>query len=211
MERGETSPNNTADDSDDQQTVGHTQSKVKLDPAEEARRAAAKEEKRKQVEAEKKNKRKAKKEEKEEISGLKGGVKAQSRTGNQFIEGKDKATKESVKGSESKAYKGGIIEEGTGDIDAVSLIQAKLDQAEAKRVELQHKDGKGALFRVDEEIVYVSNSDIERLEQVRKEREQNAKEREVEKAKADALKAKQQADLQKLQENLALKHKKGRR
>ena len=104
-----------------------------------------------------------------------------------------------------------IIEEGPGDPEDKDLIQERLDQAEAKRVELQHRDGKGALFKVDEDIIYVSNSDIERLEQVRKQREQNAKEREIEKAKADALKAKQQADLLKLQENLALKHKKGRR
>jgi hypothetical protein len=74
------------------------------------------------------------------------------------------------------------------------------------KIEVLSKDEKHTLFRVGEEEIVVENTNLERLEAIRKEREMAAKEREFEQKRKEKLKLETQGELQKLQEKLAAKN-----
>ena len=74
------------------------------------------------------------------------------------------------------------------------------------KVELVAKDEKNTLFLVGEEEVVVANTDVDRLEAIRRQREMDAKEREVEDRRKEKMKEESKAEFLKLQEKLAAKN-----
>ncbi len=176
----------------------NVKSRIKLDADEERRRYEAREEKKRLAELEKKNKRKQKKEEKE--------VKKPGSNNNKTPVSK---VSKSSEVENHKIASGNTnsqnIQEEMGD--KPDVLDGRNDgDEENKRVTIHEERQNAVLFKVDKDVIVVTNSEMERLEEIRRERERNAREREAERQKQEELKKKTQAEYDKLQENLALKN-----
>jgi hypothetical protein len=158
--------------------------------AKRALKKQSKEERKKKLEEEKKEKRKAKKQakdvaKKEQFENIPTDSKHQSK----------KAT---------KAHKG---EPKTEEICEKVPEEAKTEEIiEGDLIEIEAKDAMNTAFKVGKDTVVVQNTEMEKLEAVRKQRERDEREREAELKKKELMKEQSKSELQKLQEKLALKN-----
>lgn len=143
--------------------------------ARKERKKALKEEKRRKKEEEKQATKKGKKEARKAEKGLEN---------EQMTAGKDQ------KGKEEEMEEKPLVNEGEKDDNNIEELGIQ---------------GKNTLILMGEETIIVKNSDVEKLERVRKERERQAFERELERQKKEEIKENNKKELEKLQQNLLLK------
>ena len=164
----------------------------------------AKELRKKAMEEQKKNKRKEKKE-----SKVKDTNPGSNKKSIADLKAERPTPEKNGKGGKRKEIIDQIANSTTEEISEKPLHNVDKtddDSKNEKTVEVMAVFASGTVMKVGEDEILIPKTELERLEQIRKERERDAKEREIEKQRQEELKKQSMTELEKLQQNLALKN-----